>query len=71
MRGRGIGRKISEWTISKARDLGYRQLKLYTSTDPNETMAQKLYESVGLKLYKREPSEDVLGEEIWYRVMDL
>ncbi len=71
VRGQGIGRKTLEWTMNKARELGYKKFKLYTSTDPNEAAAQNLYESVGLKIYKREPSEDYPEEEILYRGMDL
>lgn len=71
VRGKGIGRKTLEWTIDKAKELGYKKFRLYTSTDPNEAAAQNLYESVGLKIYKREKSEKFPGEEILYREMDL
>lgn len=71
VRGKGIGRQTLEWTINKARGTGYKRLRLYTSTDPNEAAAQNLYESVGLKVYKREPSTDYPDEEILYREVDL
>lgn len=70
-RGKGIGRKTLEWTMNKARELGYKKFKLYTSTDSNETAAQNLYESVGLKVYKREPSKYYPDEEVLYREVDL
>ncbi len=66
-RGRGIGRKTLEWTIDRARTKGYRLFRLYTSTDPNEAEAQHLYESMGLKIYKRERSEEFPEEETLYR----
>lgn len=71
MRGKGIGRETLEWTIKKARELGYKKFKLYTSTDPNEAFAQNLYESVGLKIYKREPNEKFPQEEILYREIEI
>ena len=66
-RGQGIGRKTLEWTINRARSKGYKIFRLYTSTDPNEVEAQHLYESVGLKIYKRERSEEFPEEETIYR----
>ncbi len=71
VRGKGIGRKTLEWTMNRARELEYKKFKLYTSTDPNESAAQGLYESVGLKIYKREPSKITEGEEILYREVSL
>lgn len=70
-RGRGLGRKVLSWTMNKAKEMGYKRFKLYTSTDPNEVAAQNLYESVGLKIFKREPSEDWPDEEILYREVNL
>lgn len=71
VRGHGLGRKVLEWTMNKAREMGYKRFKLYTSTDPNEAAAQNLYESVGLKIFKREPSEGWPDEEILYREVNL
>ncbi|MDE1874577.1 MAG: GNAT family N-acetyltransferase [Patescibacteria group bacterium] len=70
-RGKGFGRKTLEWTIERARDMGYKMFRLYTSTDSNEREAQSLYESEGLAIYKREPSEEHPGEEIIYRELSL
>jgi GNAT superfamily N-acetyltransferase len=71
IRGQGIGRRTLEWSINKAREMGYKKLKLYTSTDPAEAAAQGLYESVGLKIYKREPNKGFENEEILYRELGL
>ena len=58
VRGQGLGRKLLLWTMDKARLEGYSIFKLYTSTDPNEAAAQKLYESLGLKVVKEEKDSE-------------
>ncbi len=69
-RGQGLGRKLLEWTMNKAKEEGYSIFKLYTSSDPNEAAAQKLYESVGLKIVKTE--KDSEGQyDIMYREREL
>ena len=70
VRGQGLGRKLLEWTMNKAREEGYKVFKLYTSTDPNEALAQKLYESVGLKIVKTE-KDTKSPYNIMYRQSDL
>lgn len=64
-RGKGLGRELLEWTIQKAKNEGYKKLKLYTSTDPNEARAQELYEKVGLKIVGQEPGKS--GYKTLYR----
>jgi len=56
-RGKGLGRKLLEWTINMAKTEGYKKLKLYTSTDPNEARAQELYEKLGFKIVGEEINE--------------
>lgn len=53
-RGNGLGRKLLEWTIEKAKVDGYKIFKLYTSTDPNESRAQALYEKLGFMITGKE-----------------
>jgi len=67
-RGKGLGKELLEWTIEKARSEGYKRLRLYTSTDPNEARAQELYEKVGLKVVEEEKTD---GDKILYREMKL
>ena len=55
-RGKGLGRRLLEWTINIAREEGYKKLELYTSTDPNEARAQELYEKLGFKIVGEEKS---------------
>ncbi len=57
-RGRGLGRAILDWTIDRARVLGYKKFRLWTTTDDSEKKAQNLYEKVGLNIYNRERFED-------------
>lgn len=69
-RGKGFGRETLEWTIAEARNRGYKLLRLWTTTDPNEAAAQKLYDSLGLMVYKTEPSETP-NETVMYRELKL
>jgi GNAT superfamily N-acetyltransferase len=48
-RGRGIGQALIDHTVSRARNAGFNRIRLYTSTDPNEEAAQRLYEKNGFK----------------------
>ncbi len=48
-RKRGIGSSLLEFTINEAKAQGFKTMKIYTSTDENETAAHKLYESFGFK----------------------
>lgn len=47
--------------IIEARATGRKLLRLYTSTAPAEAAANRLYDRVGLKVYKTEPLEDGSG----------
>lgn len=49
-RGQGIGGKLVDFYIQKARAEGKKFLRLYTSTHPNQATAQILYEHRGLRL---------------------
>lgn len=49
-RRKGFGEKLLMFTINEARKKDYRFLRLYTSTDPNESVAQNLYEKFGLDI---------------------
>ncbi|MGD8663942.1 MAG: GNAT family N-acetyltransferase [Desulfobacterales bacterium] len=46
-RGRGIGQALIDHTVKLARNGGFDKIRLYTSTDPNEEAAQRLYEKNG------------------------
>ena len=50
---------------------GYKKIKLYTTTDPNEVHAQKLYEDAGLKVYKINKDIPHKGIDTLFRELDL
>ena len=52
-RGRGVGQALLEHTVERARRAGFRLIRLYTSTDPNESAAQRLYERNGFTEIRR------------------
>ena len=49
-RGSGLGSKMLDFSIERARDTGKQYLRLYTSDVPNEAAAQRLYEKKGFKI---------------------
>ena len=51
-RGQGIGKRLIEFSIKKAKEQNKKYLRLYTSTDPVEESAQVLYEKYGLAKVK-------------------
>ena len=56
-RGKGLGEEILKWTMDKVKEKGYKTMRLYTSTDPNEAVAQSLYEKLGFKIFNEELKE--------------
>jgi GNAT superfamily N-acetyltransferase len=58
-RRKGFGKEILEWTIDRARDMGYKRMRLYTTTHPGEATAQILYEKLEFKLYATETTPGV------------
>lgn len=48
-RGHGIGQALIEHTVARACHAGFDRIRLYTSTDPSEEAAQRLYEKNGFK----------------------
>lgn len=67
-RGRGLGRKLLEWTMDLARSRSFRKLKLYTSDDPDLANSEILYDKLGFKEIGREPGD---GETIIYKEVTL
>lgn len=56
-RGQKLGEYLLKWSIEKAKEQGYSILRLYTSTEPNEAIAQKLYEKMGFQIVGIEKEE--------------
>ncbi len=67
-RGKGLGRKLIEWTMNKAREEGYRILKLYTSNDPDLDVSHILYAKLGFKTVGGRAGE---GETLIYKQVKL
>ena len=67
-RGRGVGRALLARVLATSKDRGLRTLRLFTSDRPEEASAQWLYESMGLREYRREP-EVVLGKLTGFNVV--
>lgn len=51
-RGQGVGARLLDFAIDKARESGARYLRLYTGDDGTMAKAQEVYESRGLQVYE-------------------
>ena len=67
-RGQGIGKKLIEFSIARARECNKKFLRLYTSDDPIEVAAQGLYEKYGFKIVEEEKHA---SHTIMYRELKL
>ncbi len=56
-RGHGIGSKLVNFSITKAKERGKKYLRLYTSDDPNEAAANRIYEREGFRIFKKVPKK--------------
>ena len=63
-RGKGIGKKLIEYSINMAREYKKKYFRLYTSSDPNEAAAQNLYEKYGFKVIKKKKKLWLLSIQI-------
>jgi len=48
-RRRDLGKKLLDFAINKTQSMGKKYLRLYSSEDPVESAAQKLYEKTGFR----------------------
>jgi len=64
--GKGIGRKLTEMCIDKARETGERTLALHTSEFQHA--ARHIYESLGFKKLKE---FEIFGKKYWIYTLDL
>lgn len=58
-RGKCFGKELLEWTVSKAKERGFRKMKLYTSTDPNEAVAQILYDKLEFNIVGEDEGDGI------------
>lgn len=63
-RGKGLGEATLRWAVREAEKRGYKTIRLWTTTDPNEAVAQNLYEKLGFKIFAEEEKP---GYKILYR----
>jgi GNAT superfamily N-acetyltransferase len=70
MRGKGLGKKVLTWSMDKARDLGYKKFRLWTTTFEGEAAAQKLFDSLNIAVYKSEEDKEE-GHTTLYREINL
>jgi GNAT superfamily N-acetyltransferase len=70
-RGKHVGTKLLEYAIAQARKLNKNFLRLYTSTDPSEAVAQKIYEKYGFKVMTEKVRKKCGNYEIFYRELKL
>ncbi len=68
-RGHGVGRKVLEWTIQTAKENGFKKFRLWTTTSPDEAEAQKLYDSMGIKVWKNEKYKDSNYEKLYREIL--
>jgi GNAT superfamily N-acetyltransferase len=63
-----IGSELLEYAIAQAKKAGKKYLRLYTTDDPNEADAQRLYEKKGFIITKRDVRKrgkyDILYREL-------
>lgn len=53
-RNKGLGTKLLNFSIKESKKRGAEYLRLYTSPNPDEKKAHKLYEKKGFKKFKEE-----------------
>ena len=68
-RRRKLGSRLLRWTTEVARALGYREMRLWTTTLAEESRAQVLYERFGFRIFCEEVEFD--GTRRLYRTCSL
>ncbi len=66
-RGDGVGKRLLEFVIGKAHQKRRRYVRLFTSTDPKEAAAQKLYSAMGFRIMEERGRTKRGNDEIFYR----
>jgi GNAT superfamily N-acetyltransferase len=62
----GLGKDLLQWTIDKALEKNFSAIRLYTSTNPKESVAQKLYDKFGFKIIdKANLPKEIKKEAEW------
>ena len=70
-RGKGVGGELIDFVVERTTREGKKYLRLFTSTDPNEAAAQKLYEKRGFRIDEKREKRKRGEHEIFYRELKL
>lgn len=72
-RGNGFGSQLLTWTLKRVQERRFQNLLVETSDHENEAEAQRLYESLGINVFKTAPAPHIgTGENIIiYRQLSL
>ena len=78
-RGKGVGKLLLDFIITKSKREGKKYLRLYTSKDPNEKRANEIYDKLGFRLIKDEkilklidnPKANPYTEELIFKELKL
>jgi GNAT superfamily N-acetyltransferase len=62
-RGKGVGKLLLNFVISKAKKDGKKWLRLYTSNEPNERRANEIYDKLGFKLIKNKKINEIINSK--------
>lgn len=68
-RNMGIGKRLLQFCIEKSKKREKRFLRLWTTTNPDELIAHKMYEKTGfIKLDKEEPVPETEFKKLYYEL---
>jgi len=67
-RKQGVGTRLLRFCIEKTKKQGKKFLRLWTTTDPNELDAHRLYEKYGFKLVREEQFGDTALKKLYYEL---
>ena len=67
-RGNGIGSRLLQFAINKAKERSKKFLRLDTSTDSSELTARRLYEKHGFKLVREEQLGNAGLKKLYYEL---
>lgn len=62
-RGKGIGKALLDFVVTKAKKDGKKWLRLYTSNDPNEKRANEMYNKLGFKPIKSKKILSIINDK--------
>jgi len=64
----GVGTKLLQFSIERAKQEGEKLVRLWSSRRPNEFIAQRMYEKRGFKLIREELSDQTGVQQLYYEL---